>query len=111
MLISSSQYVNHSLMHISSGGDPFYLIMLTFLYGTFRIIKGNGFLQWMKSYKFSLPLFLFSLMAFGALSILINNFGIIARIRIPMYVVLVCVASLSFEYPLDYIKKLINPGK
>ena len=80
--------------------------MVGFLYWMIKTIRSISFSKFIAEYKFCLLLILFSAMAFGALSILINNFGIIARIRMPMYIVLLCVMALSFEGIISDIKKI-----
>ncbi len=82
---------------------PFYILSLAFLYSIIKMIRKNGFSAFLAKYKFCLPLILFAILAFGALSLLINNFGIITRIRMPMYIVLASMMFLGFE---DYINKV-----
>lgn len=97
------KYLRH--LYFLADTVPFYILFAGFVYWLFVMIKNNGFMKFILNNKFCLTLLLFSIMALGALSILINNFGIIARIRIPMYIVLLAVFSLSFEYILSSIKK------
>lgn len=97
------KYLRH--LYFLADTIPFYVLLVSFLLWAFKTIKNNSFVKFIVSYRFCLPLILFSVMAIGALSLLINNFGIIARIRIPMYIVFVCVSALSFENTLNYIKK------
>ncbi len=76
---------------------PWYMLILFSLYGASRFIKRNGFLAFLEYYKFSLPLMVFGVAATGALALFINNYGIIARIRIPMFMCFICILCLSFN--------------
>jgi hypothetical protein len=67
---------------------PWYIFFVIIIYGIYKNFK---------IYKYALPLVGFSLMALGALSLYINNFGIISRIRMPIFISLLCVMVLSFD--------------
>lgn len=85
---------------------PWYLIWIIALSGIFRVIKEKGFFPFVQLHKLSLFFLLFSVMAFGALSLFINNFGIIGRVRMPIFIALLCVILLSFKF--DYFNKIKN---
>ena len=51
----------------------------------------------------SLPLLIFSVFALGALSLFINNYGIIARIRIPAFICLISIICVMFNERLEQI--------
>lgn len=76
---------------------PWYVIILMFAYGSIKHIKKNGFFHFLQYNKFSLPLLIFAVSAIGALSLFINNYGIIARIRIPMVITLVLIMCMNLE--------------
>ena len=76
---------------------PWYFFFCVALYSIYKHIMTDSFSQFLKRYKFTLPLFLFCVMALGALSLYINNYGIIVRIRMPMFIVLLYILALSFE--------------
>lgn len=73
---------------------PLYFLFSFSVFNIFKKIRKEKLDNLLKIYKFTLPILIFSLMAFGALSLYINNFGIIARIRIPMFISLLAVATL-----------------
>lgn len=77
---------------------PWYFCFCFIIYGAYRFIKKENFLQFLRRYKFTLPALLFSAIALGALSLYINNYGIIVRIRMPMFLCLLSVMSLSFAF-------------
>lgn len=77
---------------------PWYFCFCFIIYGAYKFIKNNNFSQFLKHYQFTLPIILFCAMALGALSLYINNYGIIVRIRMPMFLGLLSVMSLSFKY-------------
>lgn len=76
---------------------PWYLLLCLFLYSLINLIRKMGLLKTIRYYRLALPLFLFSMMALGALSLYMNNFGIITRIRIPVFISLFCLFSLSLD--------------
>ncbi len=82
---------------------PWYLLIALSVYSITRFIKKRGALEFLRANKFSLPLLIFAVLAMGALSLYINNYGIIARIRIPMIISFICImlAHVSEE---DYEK-------
>lgn len=98
------RYKRHLLFLLET--IPWYLFWIVGFYQAFKLIAIKGFAQFFKTYKFSLPLLLFGALALGALSLYINNFGIIARIRIPIFIVLLCVLSLSLNLEQGYFKKI-----
>jgi hypothetical protein len=88
---------------------PLYLCFIVSLYGLVKFIKGRGFKKFVEHYKLVLPALIFGLSAFGALSLFINNYGIIFRIRIPM---IICFFAVMFiildEYLEKYYEKISN---
>lgn len=77
---------------------PWYMLIIVSFYGCIRFIKKEGILNFLKFYKYSLPLLVFCVLALGALSLFINNYGIIARIRIPMFICLISMMFITFNY-------------
>lgn len=74
---------------------PWYFIIFLILRGMAMRIKKNGLKNFFKTYKLALPLLVFSLLALSALSLFINNFGIIVRIRMPVFSALMCLLALN----------------
>ena len=74
---------------------PWYLLLAVFISGFIKFIRKKSFSDVFSHYKFCIPLLLFSLIALGALSLFINNFGIVLRIRIPIVISLLCVGFLN----------------
>ncbi|TSC95203.1 MAG: hypothetical protein CEN87_215 [Parcubacteria group bacterium Licking1014_1] len=86
---------------------PWYFIIGIIVHGVVKSFASAGFLKTVKHYKFAAPLFIFSIVALGALSLFINNFGIIARIRIPSIIVLLCLISFD-QWAGNTLKKLLD---
>ncbi len=81
----------------------------------FFIIKGIIIFVRRKNFTF-LPLVIFSFMAFGVLAVFLNNYGILARIRIPAFLALLCIFPFGFEKLNNirvpfFIKKIVGPGQ
>ncbi len=76
---------------------PWYVLILVGVYGRVQFIRKNGFKRFLQFHKYTLPLLVFGVLAIGALSLFINNYGIIARIRIPMFMVFLCAMFISFN--------------
>ncbi len=74
---------------------PWYFFLYLILSGISKSFKTAGFFETINRYKFSLILLLFSAMALGALSLFINNFGIIVRIRIPAVIAILCLLGID----------------
>lgn len=70
---------------------PWYLLIGAFFYQAVSFVRKHGIWELLRFYKAGVPLVLFSILALGALSLFINNYGIIVRIRMPMFI---CLASL-----------------
>jgi len=68
---------------------PWYFLLFFIVKGIVKHIK--------KDYKVILPLIIFCLVILGLLSLYINNFGIITRIRIPAFLALLCLLPFGFE--------------
>lgn len=87
---------------------PWWLICGVILYNIWASIKNNGLRGFLATHKYVLPLVLFSIISAGAISLFINNFGIIARIRMPVFICLLCIVSSGpyfFENGLRFFKK------
>ncbi len=76
---------------------PWYMLILISIYGSVRFIRRKGMPTFLTWHKFTFPVLIFSVLALGALSLFINNYGIIARIRIPMFICFICVMCMSFN--------------
>ena len=76
---------------------PWYFLL-------FFIIKGA--LGFIKRDRIALPLIIFSFGALAVLALFLSNFGILTRIRIPAFISLLCLLSLSFNLENRYIKNL-----
>jgi len=68
---------------------PWYFLLFFIIKGTIKSIR--------KEYKVILPLIIFSFAVFGILSVYINNFGIVTRVRMPAFLALLCLFPLGFE--------------
>ncbi len=79
---------------------PWYFLFIFVSLGVYQMIK--------RRYRFALPLLIFSIMALGALSLFINNYGIIVRIRIPSFLALLCLVPFAFTLQNRYIKNIEN---
>ncbi len=86
---------------------PWYFLIIISFYGFIKLIKKQGFLKTIKDYKTILPLLMFGLMALGALSLFINNYGIIVRIRIPVFISFLCIMAFNFKNSEKYFLKII----
>jgi hypothetical protein len=82
---------------------PWYVLIVISVYGASRFIKKRGIWEFLTFHKFALPSLIFGVLAMGALSLFINNYGIIARIRIPMLICFISVMFISFNDD-DYAK-------
>jgi hypothetical protein len=97
---------------------PWYFFLCIVLLGAYKSIMKHGFLEMLYSRRFILPLLLFAAMAIGALSLFINNFGIIVRIRMPVLILFFSLIILNesaegmlskiFEKIFHYEKKVIK---
>lgn len=76
---------------------PWYFLFFILVSGIVGSIRKEGILKTLKAYRFVTPLLLFSIMSLAAISLFINNFGIITRIRIPSFIILLCLIPLSFS--------------
>ncbi|MEK7663908.1 MAG: hypothetical protein AAB340_00450 [Patescibacteria group bacterium] len=76
---------------------PWYFLLFFIIKGMLKSIKVN--------YKVILPLIIFSLLIFGVLSLYINNFGMITRIRMPAFLALLCL----LPFGLDRLKNVKVP--
>lgn len=67
---------------------PWYILFLFIIKGIYQSIKNRN--------KLVFPLILFSLMVLVSISIFINNFGIITRIRTPAFIALLSLIPLGY---------------
>ena len=67
---------------------PWYILFLFIIKGIYQSIKNRN--------KLVFPLILFSLMVLVSISIFVNNFGIITRIRVPAFIVLLSLIPLGY---------------
>jgi hypothetical protein len=74
---------------------PWYLFVSYAIYIAYKYLRQHGITSCLIRYKFTLPVLLFSAMSLGALSLYISNFGIISRIRMPVFISLLCLASFG----------------
>ncbi len=77
---------------------PWYILLVVCFCSGYRFIKKKGWGEFFRLHRFSLPLLFFAVLGLGALALFINNYGIIARIRIPMFLCFVCVMFLTFNH-------------
>jgi len=68
---------------------PWYLLFLFIINGIYQLVR--------KRNRFALPIIIFSLLALAVITIFINNFGIITRIRIPAFIAFLCLIPLGFK--------------
>ncbi|MDP3883002.1 MAG: glycosyltransferase family 39 protein [Candidatus Staskawiczbacteria bacterium] len=66
---------------------PWYFLFFFIIKGAIKSIKNQ--------YKDILPLVIFAIFVIGVLSLYITNFGIITRIRIPVFLALLCLLPLG----------------
>ncbi len=92
---------------------PWYFLFFIIVFGLIKSIRRKGTLEAIKNYQFAVPLLVFAIMSLAALSLFITNFGIIVRIRIPSFIALLCLISLSFnDFNLNnkYLKNIDEYG-
>jgi hypothetical protein len=68
---------------------PWYIIFFFIVKGVYRSITNRN--------KFILPIIIFSLLLLAVITIIVNNYGIITRIRIPAFMALLCLMPLAFK--------------
>jgi len=68
---------------------PWYILLFFIGKGIWESIKSRN--------KLIFPLILFSILTLGVMSLFFNNFGIITRIRIPVFMILMCLIPLGFK--------------
>jgi hypothetical protein len=76
---------------------PWYFLFFFSITGIASLVKENGLVKFVKKYRVIIPLLLFSVMSLAALSLYINNFGIITRIRIPSFIILLCLLPFNVK--------------
>lgn len=74
---------------------PWWFFLGAIAYGAAATVRKAGWAGFAQRYRYALPLVLFAVLAVGAISLFINNFGIIVRIRIPAVIALLCVLPLG----------------
>ncbi|MSU54598.1 MAG: hypothetical protein EXS48_02040 [Candidatus Staskawiczbacteria bacterium] len=74
---------------------PWYVLCFFVALGLYRSFKTNGWRHFFASYARALPILVFSLLALGAMSLFINNFGILVRIRTSVFMALLCLLPLG----------------
>jgi len=82
---------------------PWYLIWAFFLYSFLTCVKERNIIRLANEKKFSILLIIFAVLAMGGLSLFINNYGIIVRIRIPIVISLLIAGCVVFN---NYLEKL-----
>ncbi len=98
------RYKKHLLFLLET--VPWYFLLCLIFYGAYECLRNNGFKAFLKIYRFTLPILIFSLLVIGALSLFITNFGILARIRIPVFLAMFCLLALGNFIP-DKAEKLL----
>ncbi len=83
---------------------PWYIVGAFVLWRAYCRWRQTSAKEFFRYYRYALPLVLFSLLALGAISLFINNFGIIFRIRMPATIAIICL--LGLEGTLPSIRKL-----
>src|SRR3989338_8718761 len=76
---------------------PWYLLLIVFVYSLTKFIKREKLSGLAKFLKDTAPLWSFAILALGALSLFINNYGIISRIKIPIFIFLIIAMSLLIK--------------
>jgi len=74
---------------------PWYFLISFIVYGLYKLFKKSGIAQLFYHYRFAVIILVFGAMALGALSLFINNFGIIVRIRMPVFITIFCLIGLN----------------
>ena len=87
---------------------PWYIFILISIYCAVGLIKKKGLSSFLAFLRTTAPLWSFSILALAALSLFINNYGIIARIRIPMFISLIIVMSFLIKKENVYAQHIIN---
>lgn len=76
---------------------PWYFLLFFIAKSVIKNIK--------EKYKDFLPLIIFSVFVFGVLAVFITNFGIIARIRMPAVLVLLCLVPFGLKIKIPFLEK------
>jgi len=69
---------------------PWYVLCFFIIIGIYQSIKSKN--------KIALPLLVFSILLTGVMLVFISNFGIITRIRIPVFIALLCFIPFAINY-------------
>ena len=88
---------------------PWYVMIAFFLVSLVRLVRQRGAKHALGLHRFAVPLLLFSLLAMGSLTLFINNYGIITRIRIPVFMALFAVMSIALSGPIEQIYEKVSP--
>jgi len=75
---------------------PWYILLLFILNAFYQSIKRHK--------KLAIPLILFAVITLGVVSVFINNYGIVTRIRIPAFISLICLIPLGFRNSMQLMK-------
>lgn len=84
---------------------PVYIFTILILMSFIRVIKRNGLKRFIMLNKYIVPILLFAVISMGALSLYINNFGIIFRIRMPVFILFLSVLALALTIDKSLFKK------
>lgn len=74
---------------------PWWLFFSIIVYGVYSTLRHYGVVGLWNKYRYAFPLALFSILAIAAISLFINNFGIITRIRMPAVISFLCILALG----------------
>lgn len=99
------RYVRHAISLIET--MPWYIIMLSFFIGIFAKLRDRNRKEILSFFIKTVPLWSFAILAIGALSLFINNYGIIVRIRIPIVISLLLTIVLFFNKQISDIYEKI----
>lgn len=87
---------------------PWYMLLAASFFLFIKSIKNKSRAEIFNFYKWCVPLIIFGIIALGALSLFINNYGIIARIRIPIFISGLCVMSLMLNNVIIKYEKIFS---
>lgn len=76
---------------------PLYLFLFLFIRSVVIKIREEGVKKVFELYRFTTPILIFAIITIAVLSLYINNFGIITRIRMPVYISLLSILALSLR--------------
>ncbi len=86
---------------------PWYIIILFFCYSFFKSLKEKNVTHLALEKKISIFLIIFGVLAMAGLSLFINNYGIIMRIRIPIFISFIIAGCAIFNsYLENFLRKI-----